>query len=170
MKRFEVEINDSKDEITSIDLSNDEKANINGKEQSYEFRFMNDNSLTVRINNRNYFLLAEKNTDDDTISITIDSETFKADCKSELDILVEKLSDGKKQGKTKKEIRSPMPGIIKALNVTSGQVVKKGEVMLVLEAMKMENEIKAQTDGTVKSINISPLSSVEKNELLLVFE
>ena len=63
-----------------------------------------------------------------------------------------------------------MPGIIKALNVKAGQQVKKGDVLLVLEAMKMENEIKAVKDGIVKKVNAEAMSSVEKNELLLEFE
>jgi biotin carboxyl carrier protein len=62
---------------------------------------------------------------------------------SELELLTEKLTNNKGESKLKKEIHSPMPGIIVKLNITEGQKIRKGDVMLVLEAMKMENEIKA---------------------------
>ena len=80
------------------------------------------------------------------------------------------MAGSKSDNSVKKEVKSPMPGIIKALNVKAGQQVKKGDVLLVLEAMKMENEIKAVKDGIVKKVNAEAMSSVEKNELLLEFE
>ena len=76
----------------------------------------------------------------------------------------------KTDGKAVKEIKSPMPGIIKKVNVASGQDVAKGEVLLVLEAMKMENEIKAIVDWKIKKVNVEQMSSVEKNELLIILE
>ncbi|MEO8663937.1 MAG: acetyl-CoA carboxylase biotin carboxyl carrier protein subunit, partial [Ignavibacteria bacterium] len=110
------------------------------------------------------------NEDDESVKINSDSKNYSVICKSELDLLLDKFTDNKSGGRIKKEIKSPMPGIIKALNVKPGQQVNKGEVMLVLEAMKMENEIKAHADCVIKEINIAAMSSVEKNELLLTIE
>lgn len=56
---------------------------------------------------------------------------------------------------------APMPGKILAVKTNPGQAVSKGDVLLVLEAMKMENEIVAPSDGTVASINVSVGDSVE---------
>jgi biotin carboxyl carrier protein len=64
------------------------------------------------------------------------------------------------------KVSSPMPGKIVAVKSTVGQAVKKGDVILVLEAMKMENEIVAPQDGTVASINVSAGQSVEAGNLL----
>ena len=64
-------------------------------------------------------------------------------------------------------IKAPMPGTIMKVNVTVGQAVKKGDVVLVLEAMKMENEIVAPQDGTVASIAVSVGASVESGEVML---
>lgn len=58
------------------------------------------------------------------------------------------------------QICAPMPGNILAVNVTAGQTVKKGDVLMVLEAMKMENEIMCPRDGVVASVNISKGASV----------
>jgi biotin carboxyl carrier protein len=64
------------------------------------------------------------------------------------------------------KVSSPMPGKIVAVKSTVGQAVKKGDVILVLEAMKMENEIVAPQDGTVASINVSAGQTVEAGNLL----
>lgn len=64
------------------------------------------------------------------------------------------------------KVNSPMPGKILALKANVGESVKKGQVLLVLEAMKMENEIVAPSDGTVASVNVAVGSSVEAGELL----
>jgi biotin carboxyl carrier protein len=63
-------------------------------------------------------------------------------------------------------ITAPMPGTILKVNVANGQAVKKGDVLMVLEAMKMENEILAPNDATVSSVNVSQGASVESGTVL----
>lgn len=63
---------------------------------------------------------------------------------------------------------SPMPGSILAVNVTQGQSVRTGEVLLVLEAMKMENDIVAPSDGIVKQILVNKGSTVDTDQVLLI--
>ena len=63
------------------------------------------------------------------------------------------------------QICAPMPGNILAVNVTAGQAVKKGDVLMVLEAMKMENEIMCPWDGVVASVNTSKGATVESGTL-----
>ena len=65
-------------------------------------------------------------------------------------------------------VTAPMPGTISAVNVSNGAAVKKGDVLMVLEAMKMENEIVAPADGTVASVNVTKGSSVETGAVLCV--
>lgn len=64
-------------------------------------------------------------------------------------------------------VKAPMPGTIISVNVATGDSVKKGQVLVVLEAMKMENEIVSPVDGTVASINTTKGSSVNAGELLV---
>ncbi len=65
-------------------------------------------------------------------------------------------------------VTSPMPGTILEVKVAQGQAVKKGDVLLILEAMKMENEIMAPCDGTIASVNTTKGSSVETGAVLCV--
>lgn len=59
-----------------------------------------------------------------------------------------------------KAVKSPLPGVILSVNVNVGDTVKAGQVVAVLEAMKMENEIQAESDGTVTAINVAKGDSV----------
>lgn len=65
-------------------------------------------------------------------------------------------------------IVAPMPGTIFSVAVEVGVVVKKGQILLVLEAMKMENEIQAPADGTVQELNVSQGLSVNAGDTLLI--
>lgn len=67
---------------------------------------------------------------------------------------------------TGEQITSPMPGTILDVKVAAGQAVKAGDVLMILEAMKMENEIMAPKDGTVTSVSTSKGASVESGTLL----
>ena len=64
------------------------------------------------------------------------------------------------------KIQAPMPGKILAIKVKVGDAVKKGDVMMILEAMKMENEVVALEDGTVASIDVSEGAMVEASDVL----
>ena len=68
------------------------------------------------------------------------------------------------------KITSPMPGTILAVNVTPGQSVRKGDVLMVLEAMKMENEIMCPRDGVVGSVQAAKGAAVESGTLLCVLQ
>ena len=68
------------------------------------------------------------------------------------------------------KVTAPMPGNILSVNVTAGQSVKRGQVLLILEAMKMENEIMAPCDGVIASVNTSKGSAVESGALLCVIQ
>ena len=66
------------------------------------------------------------------------------------------------------QVISPMPGTILKVNASEGQAVKAGDVIFILEAMKMENEIVAPSDGTVKQILVTKGSTVDTDQILAV--
>ena len=67
-------------------------------------------------------------------------------------------------------VKAPMPGNILKINVAPGQKVEEGDVLIVLEAMKMENDIKSDRDGTVTAINVSKGESILEGTDLLIIE
>ena len=68
------------------------------------------------------------------------------------------------------QVTSPMPGTILSVNVAAGDTVKRGQVLMILEAMKMENEIMCPCDGKIASVNTSKGASVESGTLLCVIQ
>jgi biotin carboxyl carrier protein len=64
-------------------------------------------------------------------------------------------------------LRAPMPGLVVAIPVTEGQEIKKGQVILILESMKMQNELKAPRDGTIGRIRVKAGETVEQRQTLL---
>ena len=67
-------------------------------------------------------------------------------------------------------VTAPMPGVILAVKVKEGDTVKMGDVVVVLEAMKMENEISARKGGTIKEIKVKKGQSVSSGEILVEIE
>lgn len=73
----------------------------------------------------------------------------------------------KKEASSRLVVKSPLPGIILELAVKEGDMVKKGQKLVVMEAMKMENEIKAEKDGEIVSVKVSQGQSVLQDEVLI---
>lgn len=76
-------------------------------------------------------------------------------------------TDAKITSKKSKLIKAPLPGTIIKLNVKIGDVVKLGDTLLIMEAMKMENNIQSESDGIVKTIMVREGGSVLQNDILL---
>ena len=104
-----------------------------------------------------------------TLQIRLGHKTTTLQLKDRFDLLLEKMGMNAPGSGSLKEIKAPMPGLILDLKVAPGDVVKKGDVVLILEAMKMENSIKSPGDGVVKAVNVSLKQSVEKNQVLIQF-
>ena len=73
-------------------------------------------------------------------------------------------------GRKISSLRAPMPGLVVKVEVAVGQHVKKGDGLVIVEAMKMENELRAHAPAIVKEIRIQPGLAVEKNQELIIFE
>ncbi len=67
-------------------------------------------------------------------------------------------------------VSAPMPGTILSVNVTSGQTVNEGDVLMILEAMKMENEIMAPKSGKIVSVSATKAGAVQTGDVLCVIE
>ncbi|MFN3800985.1 biotin/lipoyl-containing protein [Belliella pelovolcani] len=103
------------------------------------------------------------------LKLKLNNKLAEIKLQDKFDLLLEKLGMNTAAANHAKDIKAPMPGLIFDLKVKEGDEVKKGDPVLILEAMKMENIIKAPGDGVVKSIKIKKGDSVEKNQVLIQF-
>lgn len=110
------------------------------------------------------------NTAEKSFVIRINNSNYHVQLQDQYDELLKSLGMDNLNSQKESDIKAPMPGRVLDVLVAPGQSVAKGDGVLVLEAMKMENIIKSPTDGIIKSIAVQKDLAVEKNEVLVEFE
>ena len=114
--------------------------------------------------------VVESNTAEKTFVIRINNNNYSLQLKDQYDELLQSLGMDSLNNQKESEIKAPMPGRVLDIMLSAGSSVVKGDGVLVLEAMKMENVIKSPTDGVIKKIAVIKDQAVEKNEVLVEFE
>ncbi len=143
---------------------------LNDELFDWDISKIKDNYYHILKDNKSYTLeVVEVDMDKKTIGLKINNEHFHLSVKSKLDLLLDKLGMSANNAAKLQELKAPMPGLILKIMVTEGQEVKKGDSIMILEAMKMENIIKSPGEGLVQSIVAKEGDSVEKNTLLVKF-
>jgi biotin carboxyl carrier protein len=104
-----------------------------------------------------------------TSVIKINGHSYTVALKDKFDLLLEKMGMNAAAGSKINNIKAPMPGLIIDLKVKTGDSVKAGDHLVILEAMKMENIIKSPGEGTVKNVKVKKGDSVEKGQVLVEF-
>lgn len=101
--------------------------------------------------------------------IQIDGRTYQVQISDAVDQQILKMNLKSKKSNKLKELRAPMPGQVRQVNVQVGDEVDSGDSLFILEAMKMENVLKSPVNGIVSELFVKPGESVEKNQILLSF-
>lgn len=166
MRMFTVTL---KDRTYSVDKTN-QQTYVNGKPIEWELQWITDRQVHFITSGRSIEAeLVQIDLQSKTIQIRLENKIATLEVRDKFDLLLEKLGMNIDKKKSFKEIKAPMPGLILDIKVKLGDLVKKGDVVLILEAMKMENSIKASGDGIVTGIKIALKDSVEKNQVLIQF-
>lgn len=104
------------------------------------------------------------------LTIRVNGTKYEVSVKDRFDILLAKMGMDALAEDKALDIKAPMPGMVLDILVEVGQEIKKGDPIVVLEAMKMENVLKSPSDSKVKAIHAEKGKAVEKNQVLVVFE
>ena len=102
-----------------------------------------------------------------SLQVRINGTVYEVHLSDHYDQMVQRLGLASVSGQLVKDIKAPMPGLVLEVAVTPGASVKKGDTLLILEAMKMENIIKAPGDGEIEVVHVKQGEAVEKNQLLI---
>ena len=144
---------------------------INGKSVVVDMSNIGVNLANVIYEHKSFNTeLVELNKAEKQCIIKVNGNTYKIQVEDQFDQLLKKLGLDNLATNKVAEIKAPMPGLVLNVMVAEGVEVKKGDNLLILEAMKMENILKSSTDGIVKKVLIKQGDKVEKNQLLIQFK
>ncbi|MGB2980478.1 MAG: biotin/lipoyl-containing protein [Candidatus Zixiibacteriota bacterium] len=124
--------------------------------------------VSFLFNHRSLDLQFSRN--EENISVFLGGKKYECVLEDERSQRMKRLGALKVDTKKEQEMRSPMPGLITAIQVKEGDTVVTGQGVVIIEAMKMENELKAKHDGKVKAIKVKKHQAVDKDQVLIVFE
>ncbi|WPR75506.1 acetyl-CoA carboxylase biotin carboxyl carrier protein subunit [Algoriphagus sp. NG3] len=148
----------------------DDTIQVDSKPINWDLRWISDRKIHLIHENKSLEAeLVSIDKETKTLQIRLGHKTTTLQIKDRFDLLLEQMGMTNLASRSLKEIKAPMPGLILDLKVKPGDEVKKGDVVLVLEAMKMENIIKSPGEGVVKAVKVSLSQSVEKNQVLIQF-
>lgn len=152
-------------------VNNNTLIELNAENDISPTLFREGNTLILRFGNKNIpCKLIEEDRQSRRYVIEVAKKKFTVQLKTPLDQQIDRMGYKNKTGNTVNNIKSPMPGMVFQINKKAGDSVEKGETILILEAMKMENAIKSPMDGVIKSINVNEGQAIEKGLLLIQFE
>lgn len=140
MNKFKITIDGNNYEVT-VDVTDHNKANVEVNGISYEVRYESKNTAIPPVARKTTAPAAPQ------VHVTVPQAASTGAC-----------------------IKAPLPGTILTLNVKVGDQVKRGETLIVMEAMKMENNIMANKDGQVKAIRVTVGQSVAQDDMLIELE
>ncbi len=138
-------------------------------EQPVDFKLMQTGNLFIVHTKEAIYEFECLRQEDQKITLKGPSGVTTLHIENPLDAVLEKMGIHLAATVALSNVKSPMPGVILEVNVAPGSEVKKGDKLLVLEAMKMENVIKSPIDGQIASIHVTKGESVEKNHVLITF-
>ncbi|OYU96860.1 MAG: acetyl-CoA carboxylase biotin carboxyl carrier protein subunit [Bacteroidetes bacterium B1(2017)] len=144
---------------------------LDGKPVNADVVKLEPNKYHLLINNKSFSVeLLDKSENGKTLFISVNGVKHEIAIKDKYDALLSQLGMDKLMGAKNNNVKAPMPGLVLRILVNEGDKVKKGDALVVLEAMKMENSIKAEGEATIKRIAVKPQQAVEKNTLLIEME
>jgi biotin carboxyl carrier protein len=168
---FSASINGSDPVKTNLKLNGQEfEGELNGKKVNGSLIKINSYQFHLLYNNKSYNVdVIRMNSEEKALLIKINGVKFNIQLRDKYDELLHSLGMDNLASKKVSDVKAPMPGMVLNVLVQEGVEVKKGDALIVLEAMKMENILKSPGDGVVKKIVASKGKAVEKNQVLIQF-
>lgn len=144
---------------------------LNGNISPLDLKKIGENKYHVIRNNKGYSVeLVKVDKEEKLVALKINGQVYEYSIKDKMDLLLEKMGLNNLASAKVSQVKAPMPGLVHEILVEAGGTVKKGDGLLILEAMKMENVIKSPVDGEIKSVVVKTGAAVDKNQVLVEFK
>ena len=165
-----LQISTAPNQIWEVDYRAPDAVTLNGQPFAWDIADLGQGRFHVLYEGRSYN--AEVITADyatKNIVLKLNGQRVELNAKDRFDLLLERLGMSNTAATKINALKAPMPGLIVDIRVVPGQAVQKGDPLLVLEAMKMENILKAPADGTVANLKVNLRDNVQKGQVLVQF-
>lgn len=149
-----------------IEINQNGRVTVNGEERVVDFQALQSPLYSLMVNNASFEALVEVR--EGIFNVDMLGSNYEVSVADERAQRIAAARSGFAADSGEIQVRSPMPGLIVAVPVREGQEVAKGEALIVLESMKMENELKAPRAGTVSKVVVTTGDRVEQNKVLIV--
>ncbi len=169
LMRYSVKIDDKEFDIDIEYKSEKYYATINGKEVIIESHQLADSRSIMLLNNKSFEVDVRSNGYDNAKTVFVLGQEIPVEIENYNLAQLKKKAGMSSTAKMDLSLKAPMPGLVLEFKVAVGDTVKKGDPLVIIEAMKMENVIKASGDAVIESIAIDAGQSVEKGDLILEF-
>ncbi|MCX2473110.1 acetyl-CoA carboxylase biotin carboxyl carrier protein subunit [Pedobacter sp. MC2016-05] len=144
---------------------------LNGENISLDSIKLSNNSSHLLYKNKSYNAeVISVDSSNKTCAIKVNRAIYQIKVEDQFDQLLKQMGMDNLAGTKISEVKAPMPGLVLNVMVEENVEVKKGDSLLVLEAMKMENILKSSAEGIVKKVLINKGDKVEKNQVLIQFK
>lgn len=153
-----------------VDFRTTDSITLNGQPFAWDIVALGGGRYHVLHHGKSYnaeLLVADYETK--TFVLRLNGQRVELQAKDRFDQLLDRMGLSNTTAAKVNELKAPMPGLIVDIRVQPGQTVQKGDSLLVLEAMKMENILKAPADGVVASIRVDLRANVTKGQVLVQF-
>jgi len=150
----------------TIVIDRDDEITVDGVHYEVDFRQLQEASvISMLLNSRSFEANVEQR--NDKWEVLIHGDLFSVEVQDERSYRLRQARGEKELVSGEVTMKAPMPGIIVAVLVKSGDIVESGQTVVILESMKMENELRSPLNGTVRDVHVAPGDSVEKLQLLV---
>jgi biotin carboxyl carrier protein len=144
---------------------------LNGKAFEGDIQQIDELSFHALYQNQSHRVeVRQINSEEKTVTLRINGKTQTLQIADKMDILLKKMGFQNTANQQATNLKAPMPGLVTDILVQEGQSIEKGQPLLILEAMKMENALKAAGAGVVKTIKVVKKQNVEKGAILIEFQ
>lgn len=156
------------DHTYQIEIIDNKNILVDGEPHTVDWLSLNQGttSFSLIVDTRSHEVVAES-ADSSRWSILMSGEKNEVEVMDELQWRIKQTTEASGGSAGIITIKSPMPGVILRVPLAIGTVVSKGDTVIILESMKMENELKSPKDGVIDAIHIEQGATVEKNQSLI---
>jgi len=149
-----------------VEIIDDRHVSVDGKVYEVDFESVSGQPVySLIVDGKSYEGYAAQ--DEDTWQVLLRGRLYPVTVEDEREKRLRSAAGGGVTETGEFHLRAPMPGLIVTVPIQEGQPVKRGQVLLILESMKMQNELKAPRDGTIGRVRVRAGETVEQKQILL---